>query len=77
MTSLPILNYFNRDHADPRDVWLNGAKKQGHVPQRCLQLGTNVAFAVGAKVDPCAPCGCPREKCGGREPTLLKALGLR
>lgn len=76
MTTPNPIHYFDQAVADPRDVWLNEAIRQGRVPSTCLQLGTNVMLAVGKNVDPCAPCWCNRAKCGGREPTILKEHDL-
>lgn len=63
---LPKIHYFEEGKADPNDHFLNMSIQQGYVPKGCLLGGQLVWGLVEDGRDPCAGCGGPIEKCGGR-----------
>lgn len=60
------LHYFDQSSADPDDIHLKMAIRQGYVPETCLLGGVLVMGLVGEGKSPCAGCNCSRAKCHGK-----------
>jgi len=59
-------HYFEQKSADPADILLQLAKKQGYVPINCLLSGKIVMSEINKRNDPCVGCRGPRTICHGR-----------
>lgn len=66
MSEKSTLHYFDQSEADPADILLGLAKRQGYVPKNCLLGGLVVMGEINKGNDPCRGCECERVKCGGR-----------
>jgi hypothetical protein len=60
------ISYFNQQEADPDDLMLRAAIKNGYVPSTCLLSGSVVIAERLEGNDPCAGCNGPRARCNGR-----------